>query len=289
MGQQERSSAAALRFIVWVALTLGRPAARLLLYPICAYFLLFSSKARAASAQYLARVFDRRPTVAELFRHYHTFSATILDRVFFLNGRYDLFDLRLQGEEIVADMLARGEGCFLLGAHLGSFEALRAVGRRQPGLRACLVMYEDNARKVNAALRAINPDLALDVIGLGSVDSMLRVQARLEAGDFVGMLGDRSIESESVLRCAFLGAEAAFPVGPFRLAAALKRPIVLMVALYRGGNRYDIHFERLADVPAAGAGREAPMGERLCRYVARLEHYCRGAPYNWFNFYDFWK
>jgi predicted LPLAT superfamily acyltransferase len=23
-------------------------------------------------------------------------------------------------------------------------------------------------------------------------------------------------------------------------------------------------------------------------YVARLEHFCRDAPYNWFNFYDFW-
>jgi predicted LPLAT superfamily acyltransferase len=26
----------------------------------------------------------------------------------------------------------------------------------------------------------------------------------------------------------------------------------------------------------------------LC-YVARIEHHCRNAPYNWFNFYDFWK
>ena len=24
-------------------------------------------------------------------------------------------------------------------------------------------------------------------------------------------------------------------------------------------------------------------------YAARLEHYCRQAPYNWFNFYDFWN
>jgi predicted LPLAT superfamily acyltransferase len=27
----------------------------------------------------------------------------------------------------------------------------------------------------------------------------------------------------------------------------------------------------------------------LLRYVERLEHYCRLAPYNWFNFYDFWR
>jgi len=289
LGQRERSSALALRFIVWVALKLGRPAARLLLYPICAYFLLFSSRARAASRNYLARVLDRRPTVADLFRHYHTFAATILDRVFFLNDRYRMFEVRMHGEEIVAPMLQRGEGAFLLGAHLGSFEVLRAFGRRQPGLRTCLVMYEGNARKVNAALHAINPDLALDVIGLGSVDSMLQVQARLARGDFVGMLGDRSIESEGAARRAFLGAEAAFPLGPFRMAAALKRPIILMVGLYRGGNRYDIHFERLADAPAAGVPRDALMREWLDRYVARLEHYCRLAPYNWFNFYDFWK
>jgi len=27
----------------------------------------------------------------------------------------------------------------------------------------------------------------------------------------------------------------------------------------------------------------------LRRYAERLEHYCRIAPYNWFNFYDFWR
>jgi predicted LPLAT superfamily acyltransferase len=25
------------------------------------------------------------------------------------------------------------------------------------------------------------------------------------------------------------------------------------------------------------------------RYVERIEYHCRNAPYNWFNFYDFWK
>jgi predicted LPLAT superfamily acyltransferase len=30
------------------------------------------------------------------------------------------------------------------------------------------------------------------------------------------------------------------------------------------------------------------MRQWLQAYVARLEHYCRLSPYNWFNFYDFW-
>ena len=53
VGRPERSNTLALRMIVWVALTLGRPAARLLLYPVCLYFLIFSTASRAASTKYL--------------------------------------------------------------------------------------------------------------------------------------------------------------------------------------------------------------------------------------------
>jgi predicted LPLAT superfamily acyltransferase len=60
-----------------------------------------------------------------------------------------------------------------------------------------------------------------------------------------------------------------------------------MVGLFRGGNRYEIHFERLAAAPAAKPDPEETK-RLIARYVARLEHYCRAAPYNWFNFFDFW-
>jgi hypothetical protein len=84
-----------------------------------------------------------------------------------------------------------------------------------------------------------------------------------------------------------LGLPARFPVGPFRLAALLKRPIVFMTGVYRGGRRYDIHFEVLAD-PAMSGGTEQTIEAAMQQYVARLEYYCRLAPYNWFNFYEFW-
>jgi predicted LPLAT superfamily acyltransferase len=89
--------------------------------------------------------------------------------------------------------------------------------------------------------------------------------------------------------CSFLGADAPFPAGPFILAALLQAPVVLFFALYRGGKRYEIHFESFAERIAADSPPQAKhMREWVERYVARLEHYCRLAPYNWFNFYDFW-
>jgi predicted LPLAT superfamily acyltransferase len=77
-----------------------------------------------------------------------------------------------------------------------------------------------------------------------------------------------------------------------RMAAALRRPVFLMVGLYRGGNRYDIYFEPLVDFTDAPEGSRAERDQRVReavkRYAARLEHYCREAPDNWFNFHDFW-
>jgi predicted LPLAT superfamily acyltransferase len=290
VARPERSSVAAIRFIVWVALRLGRPAARLLLYPICLYFVVFSRKPRRASAKFLERALGRRPGFTDLFRHYHVFAACLLDRVFFLNDQTDQFDIHVHGEEVAVEMLKRGTGCLLLGGHMGSFEAIRTLGRKQPGLKVSLVMYEENARKINSVLGAINPDLALEVIALGRPDSMLKVRESLDRGDFVGMLGDRTLEGEGEIRLPFMGEPASFATGPFQLASLLKRPVVLMVGLYGGGRRYDVHFEQLADFSTVSTPERAgEVRQAAGRFAERLEHFARLSPYNWFNFYDFWK
>jgi predicted LPLAT superfamily acyltransferase len=290
VARPERASPVLLRFFVWLALTLGRRAARVLLWPICLYFIASGAAIRGASRQYLEKVLGRDPRFADLFHHVHTFASTILDRVFLLNGQYSLFDVTVHGEEIVEAIVKQGSGCFLLGAHLGSFEIVRTLGREARGVKVSMTMYEENARKVHAALEAINPRLSMQVIALGKADAMLKVEEALSRGEFVGMLGDRTFADEGTLAADFLGAPANFPLGPFRMAAMLKRPVVLMFGLYRGGNRYEIHFEQLAGLSSPGrAARAVAVELALRRYVERLEHFCRLAPYNWFNFYGYWN
>jgi predicted LPLAT superfamily acyltransferase len=78
-----------------------------------------------------------------------------------------------------------------------------------------------------------------------------------------------------------------------RMAAALRQRVLFMAGLYRGGNRYDVRFEELADFTdlegLSRAERDARVRAAVERYASRLEHYCRDAPDNWFNFHDFWK
>ncbi|HZP94017.1 MAG TPA: acyl-CoA synthetase [Burkholderiales bacterium] len=285
--QRERSTAAALHALVWAARKLGRRAGRAILLPVCLYFLFFAPRARRASRDYLRRVLGRPPRLLELFRHFYSFGTAALDRVFFLAGRLDLFDIRVAGESLLLDRRRAGGGCFLLGAHLGSFEVLRALGRKM-GLRVNLLMFERNAQKVARIARAIDPDFDSHVIALGAPDSMLKVEACLARGEWVGMLGDRTLYDAGRVRVSFLGAPAFFPTAPFRIAAMLGRPIVLMAGLYRGDSRYDLCFEELLAVQQSDAGRDERIRAWAARYAARLEHYCRQAPYNWFNFYDFW-
>src|SRR5262249_30658652 len=159
-------------------------------------------------------------------------------------------------------------GCFLLGAHLGSFEVLRAFGASKK-LRIGLVMYEDNARMVNTVLKAINPPLAEDVISLGRFDSMLKVEERLRHSEWVGMLGDRALDDEAQIEVSFLGEEAGCPTAPFRLAVMLKRPVVLMVGLYLGGNRYTLHFEKLFEPNEMQRSERTQAIEQAVRLYAR--------------------
>ena len=63
-----------------------------------------------------------------------------------------------------------------------------------------------------------------------------------------------------------------------------------MTGLYLGGNRYAIHFDTLADFSNVARGqRDAAVQAALQRYAVLLDQYCRQAPYNWFNFFDFWQ
>ena len=286
----ERSNMLMLRVMSWISLTLGRSLSRGVLVGISLYFLLFSPRARVASRSYLQRALGRAPRLSEQFRHFHSFATCIHDRVYLLNGRYDLFDIQVHGREVFDAAYASGQGLFLMGAHMGSFELVRAVGRQQPGLRVAMVMYEENARQINAALAAISSTAVQDIIPLGRLDSMLQVQARLDEGVVLGVLADRALDTGPTQALPFLGKPAAFPLSSMRLAAMLKRPVVFMTGLYLGGNRYAIHFEKLADFSQVErAGRDAAIRQAVNDYAACLERHCRAAPYNWFNFFDFWR
>jgi len=288
--QRERGSLLVMKGGVRLLLGVGHAFGRLLLYPTCAYFLASSRRARAASRDYLGRVLGRPAKLRDVARHYLTFAKTLHDRVYFLAGRTREYEIEQHGLEVLERTLSKGRGCVLLGAHLGSFEVLRVIGSLERKLPINVLLYPDNATNADTVAAELCPELRRRVIPLGRPDTLLRVRECIERGEIVGMLGDRTLKSDKTVRCDFLGAAASFPQGPLLLAAILKAPVVLFFGLYLGGRRYAIHFELFAEELDIGRpDRGAQLQPWIARYAARLEHYCRLAPYNWFNFYDFWR
>jgi predicted LPLAT superfamily acyltransferase len=289
MDQKERGSAMLMRLIMRITLGLGRPVGRVLLYPITLYYVIFSGKARRASRGFLERVLQRPVRWRDVFHHYHTFAATILDRVYLLAGRLDYFHVDIRDGQIFFDQLTKGRGCLLLGSHLGSFEVLRSLAQQRPDIRVRPMMYTANSDRVNQVLNALNPTVATEVIAIGEPDSLIQVKETLAAGDVVGILGDRRALDDKSIDCQFLGRPCRFPRGPLLIAGLMQTPVVLFFGLYCGGRRYRVHFELLTvGFLLHTDHREREIAKWTQRYVDRLEHYCRLAPFNWFNFYDFW-
>ena len=294
--REERGSVWLLRFMAWLASTLGRRIARLVLHPITAYFVLFSPAARRNSIRYLNRALGREPNWADGYRHVHTFASIVLDRLYFARGDVAQFDLQHSGGPLLDAALAHGQGAVLLGAHLGSFEALQAVGEQNASRRIAMVMYPANAQNIQRVLNAVAPANTLQIITIGHPGTTLAIRDWLGGGGLVGMLGDRVLQEGKdpgdVKRLPFLGHDAPFSLGPLRLAMLLRQRVFFMTALFHGGNRYEVRFEALADFsqrPADATARDAQLHAALQAYVHRLEALCVEAPYNWFNFHDFWK
>jgi predicted LPLAT superfamily acyltransferase len=66
-------------------------------------------------------------------------------------------------------------------------------------------------------------------------------------------------------------------------------PVVLCIGLYRGGNRYDLHFELISEELSADRRQRREKLQAIVQdFANRLATQVRAAPYNWFNFYDFW-
>lgn len=286
----ERGNAAALRLMARIALGLGWPVGHALLYPVTLFFLATSPAAQTRAARrYLGRALGRAAGWRDLWRLYFCFASTLLDRVFLLTGRRDGYRVEVEGLELLRAAAARGQGVVLLGAHMGSFEALRAVGGAGAPVEVRMLKHTGNAGAADALFDSLDPTRAASVIPLGRPEAMLAAREVLERGGVVGLLADRAPRGDRMLAVAFLGAPAPFPGGPMTLAAVLHAPVVLGFGLWLGPRRYRLSFEPFAEtIELPRQGRETALRGWLERYAARLGEVCRAHPYNWFNFYEFW-
>ena len=163
-------------------------------------------------------------------------------------GRWRGFAFTRTGNENLQRQLATGRGAVLLGAHLGSYEAMRAGGVSDEVPIRILGFFQ-NAARINALLEKLDPAQAARVIHIGedALGATLKAQKAIEKGELVAILGDRVGLNDKTVHARFFGEEASFPSGPFLLASLLKCPVYMVFGLYTEPNRYDLFCEPFAE------------------------------------------
>ncbi|HKC50737.1 MAG TPA: acyltransferase [Myxococcota bacterium] len=301
-GIAERGSLRALFLIQWIYRHLGRWAVTALLTPIVAYFFVTGGAARRASREYLRTLFatplgrarlGRRPTWRQVYRHLYEFAENIADSMTVWSGDGDRIRIDERGNEHLLELVRKGRGGILLGAHLGSTDMLRVLSK-QTGIVLNVLSFTRHAARINAFFDQLQPGLRMRLIHFepGSISVALEIKAAIERGEFVGILGDRVWESERgrSVQVPFLGRRARFPLGPFLLQAALGCPMLLSTCVRTGHGRYAASTEVFAAAGVVPRCERAKYAEELAqRYAAALERECLRTPYQWFNFFEFWR
>jgi predicted LPLAT superfamily acyltransferase len=291
----EASCVAGMRLLFWVCRVAGRWPFRLVLYPVLVWYVATQPAARRVSRDYLARV-GRYATVPQgvlgVLRHFAAFAENILDKMLLWGGAFDTSTVATHGAAPLLELIAARRGALLVCSHLGNLDLCRVMAHQVPGLTLTVLVHTRHAQAFNAMLARIDPRSTLNLLQVTEVTpaTAMLLAERVARGEFVVIAGDRVPVAPGgrVARADFLGAGAAFPVGPYILASVLDCPIYALFARPDGAG-HGLYFELLAEsVKLARKGRDAQLAALAGQYAARLEHHCVRAPLAWFNFYDFW-
>ena len=287
---------AGMRLMFWIFRIFGRWPFRLVLYPVLLWYVATKPVARHASRDYLQRVagFSKITTGTRgVFLHFASFAETILDKMLLWGGLFKTDNVHFYGFEQLSECLVKKQGALLICSHLGNLELCRVLSLQREAVRMTVLVHTRHAQAFNQMLAALSPESTLNLLQVTEMTPATAVllTEKIAQGEFVVIAGDRVPVSPNprVTSVPFLGAPAAFPVGPYVLASIFQCPVFMLFSM-TGKGRPELHLELLRQsIRLPRKGREEVLSDLASEYAARLQFHCLRAPLEWFNFYDFWQ
>jgi predicted LPLAT superfamily acyltransferase len=277
-------------FFIRILRLFGLRAAYLLLVPVSFYFILFAPRALKASMDYLRRRFGSRLPIliVKSYRHFFCFGQVLLDRIAMADepGR---FEVKEEGLSHILDAAAENKGLVLLSAHAGGWEAAMSLLDKKK-LPVNVVMFKGEAENIRKLIERSAQTEKIRILGVsGSPEDSLAIVAALNRGEVVAMHGDRTLGGRTA-SLPLLGALADLPLWPYAVAAAAGAPLIHTFAARTGSYSYRLKAwppvkPRLDRSP----GEKEPLRKYALDYISHLEEFLAEYPFQWFNFYPFWK
>lgn len=300
---QEAGTLAGMRFVFLLYRVFGRWIFSLVMYPVALYFVLFRKEQRKASHDFLMAhyrchpdAWRVKPNYFHVMLHFKSFAEVILDKLLGWLIHIDESEFVLSNPEAVERLLADERGQLIVGSHFGNLEFCRGFMQRYKSKVINVLLYDKHAGNFVKMMQKENPDSRLNVFQVDEFDvtTIMMLKDKIDAGEWLFIAGDRVPLTglERSVYVDFYGKPAPLPIGPYMLAKALACPVNYMFAYRKkslsGRVAFDVSFvcERLT------LSRKDKMNDIrnfAQQFANKLEEHSKDAPYQWFNFYDFWQ
>lgn len=271
----------------------GRRSAYAFIYPVVCYYMLFRPALRGRTRHYLRRRFpDRTGFTAfrDSFRLSLSFAKVLVDRATTGILGPDSMDVRFVSLRSIQELLSEGRGLILMNAHVGCWQvAMSSIDMLQRPMHLLIKREQGNVdrhfhehRGLPCPYRVIDPD--------GFLGGAVEIVQALQRGEIVSVMGDRIFGNDkNTLRIPFLGGEAGFPVGAYKIASVTGAPIAVLFSSKTGPNSYALKLARIIRVPRMQDRRLKGLRPFVQEFVEALEDFVKAHPYQFYNFHDMWR
>lgn len=227
------------------------------------------------------------------WRHFASFGRILCDRLLVCLRPKD-YQVELIGLEGMRAYRQQRRGCIMLSAHVGNWELsslwLHTIAA-DAGKVHVVMVRDDHAGVQRFVDQHMRGEFTAVIDPRDGIGASLAINAALQSGDMVCMLGDRAMDGQPSLTVNFLGGKARFPSGPFHTAMMTGAPILIGFLVKTGLRSYRVQVDDpwFVRMPARRADRPAVFQAAVQRWAKRLELQVRRYPQQWHNFYDFWE
>jgi KDO2-lipid IV(A) lauroyltransferase len=189
----------------------------------------------------------------------------------------------IEGEDILRNALAAGNGCLAITGHVGNWELLAArIAAHYP---VSVVARRVNDDRFDALVRHFRGDAGMEILLRDDPRFLANVRDALARGHIVALLIDQDSSGGGVF-VPFFGRLAHTPPGAAVLALRTKAPVVTVFIRRRPDGGHVIVFEHVAIEGRAGSGRVIAL---TARFTAAIEAAIRRAPAEWVWWHERWR
>lgn len=270
----------------------GLRGGKILLVPVVICYVLCSFKIRKTVRPYLKHRFPEGSEL-DFFRYTFfnvlSFGKVLVERGWLGTVQGATLTGETEGYEVLLEEIDKGKGLVLLTAHMGNWQSALAHLGEIPVTVNALMQYDQDAvaKHYFDLKRAERPFQIIDAEG--DFGGMVDALAALGRGEVVTIMGDRYIKG-SATSVPFLGSDARFPDSAYMLAASAGAPVAIVFAAQQQVGHYQL---KLWDLFYPEFMSRDERGQMLvdctAKFSSALEEYLKLHPYQWYNFYNFWK